>query len=109
MHNEWNLLDEYKEMIVIGNKNLEDPLDIKNGWVGEENDIKLWQKLFLTDMTRFYRDVSDEKSVVQRIKCEYKQKEAYRHFTDNFIIEVYYNDISDESKYCNLKTKCLRS
>ena len=29
------------------------------------------------------------------------------HFTDNFISEVYYNNISDEYKYCYLIAKCL--
>ena len=51
----------------------------------------------------------DEKSIVQWIECEYKQGKAYRYFTDNLISEVYYNSISDESKYCYLKTKCLPS
>ena len=50
-----------------------------------------------------------QKSIVQRIKCDYKQGKGYRYFTDNFISEVYYNNISDESKYCYLKTKCLPS
>ena len=54
-------------------------------------------------------DVLDKKSIVQRIECEYKQGKAYRYFTDNFISEVYYNNISDELKYCYLKTKCLPS
>ena len=36
-------------------------------------------------------------------------RKAHRYFTDNFISEVYYNNISDESKYCYLKTKCLPS
>ena len=30
-HIERKLLDEYKEKLVVDNKNLEDPLDIKNG------------------------------------------------------------------------------
>ena len=30
-HTEQKLLDEYKEKLVVDNKNLEDPLDIKNG------------------------------------------------------------------------------
>ena len=108
-HNEWKLLDEYKEKLVVDSKNLKDPLDIKNGWFGEENVIKLWPKLYFTDITRFYVDVLDKKSIVQRIECEYKQGKAYRYFTDNFISEVYYNNISDESEYCYLKTKCLPS
>ena len=86
---------ECKEKLVVGNKNLEDPLDIKSGWVGEENVIKLWPKLYLTDITRFYGDALDKKSIVQRIEHEYKQRKAYRYLTDNFISEVYYSSISD--------------
>ena len=108
-HIEQKLLDEYKEKLVADSKNLEDPLDIKNGWIGEENGIKLWPKLCLTGITQFYGDVLEKKSIVQRIECEYKPGKAYRYFTDNFISEVYYNNIGDESKYCYLKTKCLPS
>ena len=50
-----------------------------------------------------------KKSMFQRIECEYKQGKAYRYFTDAFISEVYYNNISDEPKYCYLKTKYLPS
>ena len=107
MNESYRLL-QYKEKLV-DNKNLEDPLDIKSGWVGEENVMKLRPKLYLTDITRFYGDALDTKSIVQRIECEYKQRKAYRYFTDNLISEVYYNNISDESKYCYLKTKCLPS
>ena len=82
---------------------------MKNGWAGEENGIKLWPQLYLTYITQFYGDVLDKKSIVQRNECEYKQGKAYGYFTDNSISEVYYNDISDGSKYCYLKTKCLTS
>ena len=102
-------MDEYKEKLVADNKNLQDPLDIKNGWVGEENGIKLWPQLHLTDITRFYGDVLDKKNIVQRTECEYKQGKAYRYFTGNFISEIFYYNISDESKYCYLKAKCLSS
>ena len=108
-HIERKLLDEYKEKLVVDNKNFQDPLDIKNGWFGEENGIRLWPQLYLTDITRFYGDVLDKKNIVQRIECEYKQGKAYRYFTDTFISEVFYINISDESKYCYLKTKCLPS
>ena len=100
-------MDEYKERLVVDNKNLQDPLDIKSGWVGEEDGIKLWPQLYSTDITRFYGDVLNKKNIVQRVECEYKQGKAYRYFTDNFISEVFYNNTSDESKYCYLKTKCL--
>ena len=60
-HISWKSLDKYKEKLVVYNKNLQDPLDIKNGWVGEENDIMLWPKLYLTDITWLYRNVLDKK------------------------------------------------
>ena len=50
-----------------------------------------------------------QKNIVQRIECEYKQGKTYRYFTDTSISEVFYINISDESKYCYLKTKCLPS
>ena len=51
----------------------------------------------------------DKKSIIQRTECAYQQGKAYRYFTDNFISEAYYNNISDESKYYYLKTKWLPS
>ena len=38
-HIERKLLDEYKEKFVVDNKNLQDSLDMKNGWVGEDTII----------------------------------------------------------------------
>ena len=61
MHIEQKLLDKYKEKLAVDSKNLEDPLYINKGWVGEENGIKLWPKLYLMDITRFYGDVLDKK------------------------------------------------
>ena len=108
-HIKWKL-DEYKQKLAVDRKNLEDPIDIQNDWVGKENGIKLWPKLYLTDITRLYGNVLDKKSIDQRMsKCKCKQGKAYRYFTDNFISELYYNNINDESNYCYLRTKCLSS
>ena len=49
------------ENLVVDSKNLEDPLGLKNGLVGEENGITLCPKLYLTDITRFYGDALDKK------------------------------------------------
>ena len=103
-------MDECKQKLAVDRKNLEDPIDIQNDWVGKENGIKLWPKLYLTDITRLYGNVLDKKSIDQRMsKCKCKQGKAYRYFTDNFISELYYNNINDESNYCYLRTKCLSS
>ena len=104
-------MDEYKEKLVVDTKNLEDPLDIENCWVGEENGIKLWSQTVIFDgyYLILWGCVGQKRHRIQRIECEYMQGKAYRYFTDDFISEVYYNNISVESKYCYWKTKCLPS
>ena len=48
-------------------------MEIKTGWVGEENGMKFRPHVYLTDITRFYRDVINKKDLIQRIECEYKK------------------------------------
>ena len=47
--------------------------------------------------------------MIQRTECEYKQGKAYRYFTNNFVQEVFVNNVSEDSKYCILQTKFLPS
>ena len=84
-------------------------MELKTGWLGEENGMKFWQHVYPTGITRFYRDVINKKDLIQRIECEYKQVKAYRYFTNNFVQELPVNNISEDSKYCILQTKCLPS
>ena len=84
-------------------------MELKTGWLGEENGMKFWQHVYLTDITRFYRDVINKKDLIQRIECEYKPGKAYRYLTNNFVQEVFVNGVSEDSKYCILQTKCLPS
>ena len=79
------------------------------GWLGEENGMKFWPHVYLTDITHFYRDVINKKDLIQRTECEYKQGKAYWYFTNNFVQQVFVNNVSDDSKYCILHTKCLPS
>ena len=84
-------------------------MELKTGWLGEENGMKFWQHVYPTDITRFYRDVINKKDLIQRIECEYKPGKAYRYLTNNFVQEVFVNGVSEDSKYCILQTKCLPS
>ena len=84
-----------------------DPMELKTGWVGEENGMKFWPHFYLTDITRFYKDVINKKHLIQRIECEYKQGKVYRYF--KFVLEVFVNNVSEDTKYCILQTKCLPS
>ena len=70
--------------------------------------MKIWPRLYLTDITRFYSQVIGKKDLVTRIESEYKQGKAYRYFTNNFIGEVMINNINDSCEYCNsVQSACL--
>ena len=88
-HIERKLLDEYKAKLSINDKILPGPIDLKEGWIGEEAGMKLWPQLYLTDITRFCAGVLDKKGIIQPTECKCKQGKAYRYFTNNFVSEVF--------------------
>ena len=49
------------------------------------------------------------KDSIQRFECEYKQGKAYQYFTNNFVQEVFVNNVSEDIKYCMIQTRCLPS
>ena len=102
------LLKEYKDKLKIDNsvQSLSDPMELKAGWFGEENGTKFWPHVYLTDINHFYRDVITKKNLIQRIECEYKHGKAYRYFRNNFLHEMFVNNVSEDTKYCIL---CLPS
>ena len=93
---ERKLLDEYKAKLSINDNILPDPIDLKEGWIGEEAVIKLLPQLYLTDITWFDYDVLDKKGIIQRVECQHKQGETYRYFTNNFVGEVLINNLNNE-------------
>ena len=105
------LLKEYKDKLKIDDslQSLPDPMELKTGWVGEGNGMKFWPHVYVTDSTRFYKDVINKEDLIQRIDCEYKQSKVYWYFTNKFIHEVFINNVSEDSKCCILQTKFLPS
>ena len=105
------LLKEYKDKLKIDDslQSLPDPMELKTGWVGEGNRMKFWPHVYVTDSTRFYKDVINKEDLIQRTECEYKQSKVYRYFTNKFIHEVFINNVSEDSKCCILQTKFLTS
>ena len=49
-HAEWVLLSEYKDKLKIDDslQSLPDPMELKTGWLGEENGMKFWPHVYLT-------------------------------------------------------------
>ena len=84
-------------------------MSLKTGWVGENEGLNLWPKLYFVDISRFYSDTLARDSLWQRLETEYKEGKAYRYFSSGFIGEVFINLVSSTSGYCCFKTKCLPS
>ena len=45
------LLDEHKTKLLINDKVLPDPIDLKESRTGEKASIKIWPQLYLTDFS----------------------------------------------------------
>ena len=71
---------------------------------GEENDMAQWPRLYFPDISWYYSSVLGETDSINRLEFEYKQGKAYRYFSNKFIGEIAFHYVSDESKFCILKT-----
>ena len=108
-HVERILFAEYKQKLNIEDETIPDPIDLKVGWIGEENAMEQWPRLYFSDINRYYGSVLVKTDLINRLEYEYKQGKVYRYFTNKFIEEILFHYVSDESKFCILKTKCVPS
>ena len=100
---------EYKSKLIVENETIPDPIDLHDGWIGEKLGMKLWPRLLLPDISRFYEYVCGKLELKDRLEGEYKQGKAYRYFTTEFLGEVMINNLTNTSKFCILKSKCVPS
>ena len=108
-HRERSLLAEYREKLYVDNEHFPDPVDLKTGWIGEDKGMCQWPKLYFSDISQFYAKNLSRKNLLYRLECDYKEGKAYRYFTNQFVVETYINNISESSKYCIFRTRCLPS
>ena len=71
--------------------------------------MEQWPRLYFSDISQYYSSVLGKIDLINWLECEYKQGKAYRYFSYKFIGEIIFHYISDESKFCILKTKCVPS
>ena len=108
-HVERTLFVEYKQKLNIEDETILDPTDLKVGWIGEKNGMVQWPRLYFSNISRYYSSVLGKTDLINRLEREYKQGKAYRYFSNNLLGEILFHYISDESKFCILKTKCVPS
>jgi len=108
------LEQEYKELLCLEDgTQLPDPFTIPaSQWIDEKAGMKHWPPIMIQDISVFVQmhdTVVDKIALSKRLLSDYKDQKAYSYFCSKFLFDVQYNDISMESDYCFLKTRCMPS
>lgn len=104
-------LTEYKKKLIIDGVILPDPTTIKkSNWIGEsDNDMLNWPPIYYSDIAKFLEQINTPKELLHRLDCEYKEGKGYRYYACEFVKEIFWTGISDNSKYCIIKCKVTPS
>ncbi|XP_046333004.2 uncharacterized protein LOC124115889 [Haliotis rufescens] len=107
-HEERKLLSEYKEKLLVDGQVLQDPFSLDVGWIREEEGINMWPSVYITDIASYLNERTPE-DLVRQIINEYKVGKAYRYYSCDWVKEILYHNIRDNSSLCLLKAKVMPS
>ena len=98
---------EYRNKLLIEGENLPDPFQVQDGWIKEEDGVSLWPTTLYPDI---FNSISFHPSELKNEDLsDYKTSKAYSYYATGWLNPLYYHAISDESKFCFLKTTCRPS
>ena len=66
------LFAEYKRKVNIEDETIPDPIDLKVGWIGKENGMEQWPRLYFSDIRWYHSSALGKTALTNRLKCEYK-------------------------------------
>ena len=69
-HVERTLFVEYKQKLNIEDETIPDPTDLKVGWIGEENGMVQWPRLYFSNISRYYSSVLGKTDLINRLERE---------------------------------------
>ncbi|XP_078591815.1 uncharacterized protein LOC144870918 [Branchiostoma floridae x Branchiostoma japonicum] len=104
--------EDYNSILTVDGKRLPDPLvDLKCGWKKEEEGMQHWPPTMYADMAEYFCLGAADPEVDMRKKLmgDYKDGKAYSYFDAEFIHEVLYHPLSDESEVCFVRSTSARS
>ena len=110
-HRSRTLMKEYVKKLVMAETVIPDPFTLKDGWLAEQKGTGLfkWPSVYYTNIEKFLLLVNKSVDLLHRMECEYKEGKAYRYFKCDFVKEIFYHDISKQSKICILKGRVTPS
>ncbi|KAL5021765.1 hypothetical protein ScPMuIL_000920 [Solemya velum] len=101
-HAERQLLEDYKKKLRFEGEILPDPFSLHSGWLTEKDGITKWPSVYFVDISN-YLQTKNPQELVSRLMNEYKEGKAYRYFTCDWVKEVHFHPIRDNSLFCVLK------
>ena len=104
---ESEIANDYKAKLIIGDDQLPDPFQLEDGWISEEDGVKLWPTTLYPDIFHFLAFYPSE--LKSKDLGDYKMTKAYSYYADGWLKPLDYHPVSEESKYCFLKTTCRPS
>ena len=103
--------NEYKKKLLINDGVLPDPSTIKQTeWLGEKDGgLQQWPPIYYHDISNFLIGINTPNDLLHRLHCEYKEGKGFRYFACDFVKEIFWHHISDESPLCFIKCKVTPS
>ncbi|XP_056020211.1 uncharacterized protein LOC125665445 [Ostrea edulis] len=95
-------------MFKFGESTLPDPLQLYENWQDEEQGMKNWPPLFITDLTAFLMRYETDDTAKKHLN-QYKVGKAYQFFQSEWLKEVFYHHVDRTTSYCFLRAKCTPS
>ena len=104
---EQEIAAEYRDKLVIDDEELPDPFHLQDGWVNEDDGACLWPTTLYPDIFHFLSFHPSE--LKNEDLSDYKTSKAYSYYITGWLNPLFYHAISDQSKFCFLKTTCRPS
>ncbi|XP_057303348.1 uncharacterized protein LOC130640806 [Hydractinia symbiolongicarpus] len=104
---ERDVLEEYRSKLTLKDTVFDDPLVLKDGWIGEhsKSGINSWPSLNYLDIANYIG--LKQPDFLRSMQSDYKQGKSFTYFACQFVREIFINTISEDSKYCMLKCRVV--
>lgn len=101
------IFEEYSSKLSVKGELLPDPLAISDGWLAENDSVKLWPTTLYPDI---FNSLSFHPSELKsKDLSDYQTSKAYSYYATGWPSPFSFHAISDKSKFCFLKTTCRPS
>ena len=104
-------MNECKKKLVIDDKTYPDPFTLpKADFICEsQNGMINWSQIYYMDNAKYLKHVNVPGDLLHRLKYEYKEGEGYQWFRCDFVKEILWSAISEDSPVCIFKCKVTPS